>query len=225
MPAVYHTTTVRVVALTALRTWLAAQWLNSGLHKLTNPAWTDGSGRGLLSFWNSALTPNTHGGSAITYDWYRGFLQMLVDAHAETWFARLIAGGETAVGLGLVLGALVPMAALGGMTMNMSYMLAGSASINPVLALAAGVLIVGRSSSGRLGFDGLVFRLRLDGASRKAHHMSLRIGKDRKRETEAGDLGGRHQRFPTQTLGFGEVRGRIVDFDVEGDRAWATILG
>jgi thiosulfate dehydrogenase [quinone] large subunit len=142
-------------SLTALRVWLALQWLKSGLSKLTNPAWTDGTGRGLLSFWNTALAPNAHGGSAITYDWYRSFLQFLVDSHAETWFSRLIASGESAVGLGLLVGALVPMAALGGLTMNMSYMLAGSASVNPVLALAAGILLVGRGASGVIGVDGL----------------------------------------------------------------------
>jgi thiosulfate dehydrogenase [quinone] large subunit len=144
------------IGLTALRTWLALQWLNSGLHKLTSPAWTDGSGSGLLSFWKTALAPNAHGGSAITYDWYRNFLQLLMDSHAETWFSKLIASGETAVGLGLLVGALVPMAALGGLTMNMSYMLAGSASVNPVLALCSGILLVGRASSGVIGFDGLV---------------------------------------------------------------------
>jgi thiosulfate dehydrogenase [quinone] large subunit len=143
-------------ALTALRIWLALQWLKSGLSKITNPAWTDGTGRGLTSFWNNALAPNAHGGSAITYDWYRGFLQLLVDSHAETWFSKLIASGETAVGLGLLVGALVPMAALGGLTMNMSYMLAGSAGVNPILALAAGIVLVGRSSSGLIGFDGML---------------------------------------------------------------------
>jgi thiosulfate dehydrogenase [quinone] large subunit len=150
---------IAALGLTVLRTWLALQWLNSGVNKLMNPAWTDGTGRGLLSFWNSALAPNAHGGSAITYDWYRGFLQLLVDSHAETWFSKLIASGETAVGLGLLVGALVPMAALGGLTMNMSYMLAGSASVNPILALAAGVLLVGRSRSSVIGFDGLALWL------------------------------------------------------------------
>jgi thiosulfate dehydrogenase [quinone] large subunit len=143
-------------SLTALRVWLALQWLRSGLGKITNPAWTDGTGRGLLSFWTTALAPTAHGGSAITYDWYRSFLQFLVDSHAETWFARLIASGETAVGLGLLVGAVVPMAAVGGLTMNMSYMLAGSASINPVLALGAGILLVGRGRASAIGFDGLV---------------------------------------------------------------------
>jgi thiosulfate dehydrogenase [quinone] large subunit len=147
---------VFAAALTALRVWLALQWLKSGLGKITNPAWTDGTGRGLLSFWNNALAPNAHGGSAITYDWYRGFLQLLVDSHAETWFARLIASGETAVGLGLLVGALVPMAALGGLTMNMSYMLAGSASVNPVLALAAGIVLVAGDHASVIGLDGLV---------------------------------------------------------------------
>jgi thiosulfate dehydrogenase [quinone] large subunit len=159
-----HLTTAKfylfTVGVTGLRLWLALQWLKSGMAKIANPAWTDGTGRGLLSFWNSALAPTAHGGSAITYDWYRSFLQFLVDSHAETWFARLIASGETAVGLGLLVGALVPMAAFGGLTMNMSYMLAGSASVNPVLALAAGILLVSRDRAGLLGFDGLVGWLR-----------------------------------------------------------------
>lgn len=145
----------RPYAFAALRTWLALQWLNSGLHKLSDPAWMDGSGRGLLAFWKGALGTNAHGGAIITYDWYRGFIQLLVDSHAETWFAKLIAAGETSVGLGLLLGALVPMAALGGLSMNVSYMLAGATSVNPVLALAAGILLVGRSASGAVGFDGV----------------------------------------------------------------------
>jgi thiosulfate dehydrogenase (quinone) large subunit len=141
--------------LTFIRVWLACQWLNAGLHKITDPAWMDGTGRGLAAFWKAALATNAHGGSIITYDWYRAFIQFLVDSHAETWFAKLIAMGESSVGLGLLLGALVPMAALGGLTMNMSYMLAGSAGVNPLLALLAGVVFVGRRYSGVVGFDGL----------------------------------------------------------------------
>jgi thiosulfate dehydrogenase [quinone] large subunit len=145
--------------LTLLRSWLAWQWINSGAHKLADPAWMDGTGRGLLGFWKAALGTNPHGGAVITYDWYRAFIQFLVDVHAETWFAKLIATGESGVGIALLLGALVPLAACGGLTMNMSYMLAGSASSNPVLALAAGVLIVGHRHAGVIGLDGLRARL------------------------------------------------------------------
>jgi thiosulfate dehydrogenase [quinone] large subunit len=137
----FHRSHVITAAMTGLRVWLAAQWLTAGLHKLSDPAWTDGSGRGLLSFWKAALAPNAHGASAITYDWYRAFIQLLVDSHAEeSWFSKLIAGGEASVGVGLLLGTFVPLAALGGLSMNMSYMLAGATSTNPALALAAGIL-------------------------------------------------------------------------------------
>jgi thiosulfate dehydrogenase [quinone] large subunit len=146
-------------SLTLLRTWLAWQWISSGAHKLADPAWMDGTGRGLLGFWKAALGSNPHGGAVITYDWYRAFIQLLVDVHAETWFAKLIATSESGVGIALLLGALVPLAACGGLTMNMSYMLAGSASSNPVLALAAGLLIVGHRHSGVVGLDGLRARL------------------------------------------------------------------
>jgi thiosulfate dehydrogenase [quinone] large subunit len=164
-------------SLTLLRVWLAAQWLNAGLHKVIDPKWMDGSGRGLLSFWSSALAPTAHGGSAITYDWYRAFLQLLVDAHAYTWFAPLIAIGETSVGLGLLVGALVPMAAAGGLTMNMAYLLAGAGSVNPILALSAGVLLFGRRHAGVIGLDGalrLVARTRLAAHSRRLGRLALR---------------------------------------------------
>ena len=44
------------------------------------------------------------GSPAITYDWYRTFLQTLLDNNAYTWFAPLITFGEMAVGLGLLIG-------------------------------------------------------------------------------------------------------------------------
>ena len=50
----------------------------------------------------------------ITFDWYRGFIQLLADNHAEGWFARLIVFGELAVALGLILGTFTGAAAAGG---------------------------------------------------------------------------------------------------------------
>ena len=39
---------------------------------------------------------------AITYDWWRNFLQFLLDNQAYTWFGKAITFGELAVGLGLI---------------------------------------------------------------------------------------------------------------------------
>ena len=68
------------------------------------------------------------GRPAITYDWYRTFIQTLIDNGAESWIGWVIMFGEMAVGIGLILGLLTGFAAFFGAVMNMSFLLAGSAS-------------------------------------------------------------------------------------------------
>src|SRR5487761_1928288 len=93
------------------------------------------------------------GSAPITFDWYRSFLQFLIDNHAQGWFAVLIVIGELAVGVALLVGALVGIAAFFGVVMNMSYLLAGSTSVNPIMfALAIG-LILGWKVAGHYGVD------------------------------------------------------------------------
>ena len=58
-----------------------------------------------------------------------------------TWFAKVIAVGEVLIGLALIVGALVGIAAFFGTLMNFNFQLAGSASTNPVL-FGLGVLLV-----------------------------------------------------------------------------------
>jgi thiosulfate dehydrogenase [quinone] large subunit len=78
----------------------------------------------------------------ITYEWYRDFIQLLLDNGAETWMTYAITFGELAVGIGLIIGMLTGFAAFFGALMNMSFLLAGSASTNPVLfTLAVGVML------------------------------------------------------------------------------------
>ena len=114
--------------------------------------WTDG-GSALLGYWKGAVAIPQTGRPSITFEWYRSFLQILIDNHAQGWFGWLIALGETAVGLGILLGALVGIAAFFGATMNMSYMLAGSASTNPILfALTVGLMLAWRVA-GYYGID------------------------------------------------------------------------
>ena len=95
----------------------------------------------------------TTGHAAITFEWYRTFLQFLIDNHAQTWFAYVIAFGEMAVGIGLLLGALTGIAAFFGATMNMSFLLAGSASVNPIMFAFAIGLILAWKVAGYYGVD------------------------------------------------------------------------
>src|SRR5207253_3516224 len=94
-----------------------------------------------------------NGKAVITYDWYRNFIQFLVDSNSAGWFSYVIVGGELAVGIGLILGAFVGVAAFGGLLMNMAFMLAGTTSTNPVLAVLGIVLILAWKNAGYVGLD------------------------------------------------------------------------
>jgi thiosulfate dehydrogenase [quinone] large subunit len=65
----------------------------------------------------------------------------------------VVAFGEMFVGIGLVVGALVGVAAFFGALMNMSFLLAGSASTNPVLFTMAIGLMLGWKVAGYYGLD------------------------------------------------------------------------
>lgn len=135
-----------------VRLYLGYEWIDASMHKVTSPAWMD-NGSGLKGFLaNAAAIPAT-GKPAITYDWYRGFIQSLIDSGAYVWMAKLVAVGELLVGVGLIVGAFVGVAAFFGAVMNMNFMLAGAASTNPVLFAIAGLLILAWKTAGYWGVD------------------------------------------------------------------------
>jgi thiosulfate dehydrogenase (quinone) large subunit len=124
-----------------IRIFVGFIWLEAGYHKFSGQGWMDG-GTALQKYWERVVTIPDTGSPSITYDWYRSFIQTLLDNNAYTWFAPLIAVGEMAVGVGLIVGCLTGFAAFFGALMNMSFMLAGSASINPILfTLAIGIML------------------------------------------------------------------------------------
>src|SRR5690349_17420504 len=136
-----------------VRVYVGYDFLIAGWHKFTTPAWMDGSGDGILGFWKGALATTPSGQPVITYDWYRGFIQFLVDTDSAGWFSYVIVFGELAVGLGLILGAFVGLAATGGLLMNMAFLLAGTTSTNPILAILGVVLILAWKNAGYIGLD------------------------------------------------------------------------
>lgn len=135
-----------------IRLFLGFEWAVAGYDKLTGPGWTDG-GSALLGYWKSAVAIPTTGHAAITFEWYRSFLQFLIDHGAQGWFAWLVSVGELAVGIGLLLGILTGIAAFFGATMNMSYLLAGSTSVNPVMFAFTIGLILAWKVAGYYGVD------------------------------------------------------------------------
>ena len=79
--------------------------------------------------------------------------QRPADGQHEAWFAWLITFGEIAIGIALLAGALTGIAAFFGAFMNMSFLLAGSASTNPVLFTMAIGLVLAWRVAGYYGVD------------------------------------------------------------------------
>jgi len=147
----------------AVRLYVGYAWVDAGLHKVSDVAAKTNyiiDGSGILAFWQRiAAVPAPPAKPPITYDWYRGFIQFLIDNHAEVVMGKVIAFGETAVGVGLILGAFVGVAAAAGAFMNLNFMLAGSASTNPVLLLLGILLILAWKTAGYIGLDNILLRL------------------------------------------------------------------
>jgi thiosulfate dehydrogenase [quinone] large subunit len=142
-----------------VRFFVGREWLAAGEHKLRDSAWMDG-GTALVApgdavgYWERVVAiPEPPARPAITYGWFRDFLQYMIDHGWESWFAKLIAIGEFLVGLGLVVGALVGIAAFFGTLMNFNFLLAGTASANPVLFGLGVFLVLGWKVAGFWGLD------------------------------------------------------------------------
>lgn len=140
-----------------LRFFVGREWLASGEQKLRDAGWMDG-GSSLQGYWQNAVAIPAEGRPAITYDWFRTFLQYMLDHEWYTWFGKLIAVGEFLVGVGLIVGALVGIAAFFGSLMNFNFMLAGASSANPVLFALGILLVLGWRVAGYLGLDRVLLR-------------------------------------------------------------------
>ncbi len=133
-----------------LRVYLGYQWLSAVQHKLTDPAWYQ-TGAALKGFWLGALKTDPR--PVIAFDWYRQFIQFMVDSQAYTWFAKFVVAGELLVGVALILGAFTGIAAFVGGFMNWNFMMAGTASTNPLLFALAVMLILAWKTAGYYGLD------------------------------------------------------------------------
>ena len=135
-----------------LRVWLGWQWLEAGWHKVNDPAWMQ-TGLAVKGFWERATLVPEVGRPAVAYDWYRALLQVMLEGGHYTWFAKLVVIGELAVGVALILGLLVGIAAVGGVFMNWHFVMAGAASTNAMLALVGILLILAWRTAGWWGLD------------------------------------------------------------------------
>ena len=134
------------------RIWLGYKWVDAAMHKIDNPAWVE-TGDALKGFWMGAVAIPEQGRPAIAFDWYRNFIQFMLDAEAYTWFGKVVAYGELLIGIALILGLFTGIAALFGGFMNWNFIMAGSASTNGLLFLVAVLLIMAWKIAGYIGLD------------------------------------------------------------------------
>ncbi|HVC81899.1 MAG TPA: hypothetical protein VNL35_15505 [Chloroflexota bacterium] len=140
---------------TVVRLYVGFAWFQAGYAKVIGKEgdWMT-NGTALKGFWGVVPALNHKGANAaLAYNWWYDFLDFMNKHEWYTWFAKVIALGETAVGVALMIGLFVGIAAFFGATMNFSYMLTGVAGVNPLLFLLAFALMAGWKVAGWFGVD------------------------------------------------------------------------
>ena len=134
------------------RVWLGYQWIEAGMHKVTNPGWMS-TGDALKGFWTGAIQIPAEGRPAIAYDWYRSFIEFMLNSGAYVWFAKIVAVSEILIGMALILGIFVGFTAFMAGFMNWNFIMAGSASVNGIFFGIAVFLVLAWKVAGFFGAD------------------------------------------------------------------------
>lgn len=165
-----------------LRLWLGWEWLQAGWGKVfggninpfsgefaltgdANIGWVRsgevvrdgetvmvGIGDSVAGFASGAIAASEGPHPAVAYGWYVNFLEWIRDT-AHPFFGPMVAIGEFVIGILLIIGAFVGIAAFLGAVMNFSFVFAGSAGVNPAMILISGLLILAWRNAGWIGVD------------------------------------------------------------------------
>ena len=129
-----------------VRLYMAWIWVPAGFEKVTSGEWLFSDGAAISGLVGKAIEdPGTP-------SWYVSFLQSVIVPNAGL-FATLVALGELAVGLGLLVGLLTGIAAFFGVLMNANYVLSGVLSSNPVLIVLGALVMLAWRNAGWIGLD------------------------------------------------------------------------
>ncbi len=138
-----------------VRLYVGYEWLIAGMDKVLNPVWFGSGAGGAIKGFVAGALAKTGGAHPDVQMWYASFLKSAVLPNAVSW-SNAIAVGEVLVGVGLIVGAVVGVAAFFGLFMNLNFMLAGTVSINPVLFTLSIFLILAWRVAGYWGLDRFV---------------------------------------------------------------------
>ncbi len=134
--------------LLPIRIFLAVGWLRAFAEKAMDPHWL--TGETLTQFFNAHL----HTG--MPFQVYQNFA-LNVFLPDVGWMAAIVMAGQLLVGLGLLVGLLTPYALLGGMFMNVNFLLSGAPNPSAFYIVLQLVLLMGRAGE-VFGLDQLLRR-------------------------------------------------------------------
>lgn len=140
-----------------IRVYVGWQWLVAGWVKMKNPLWIGPDAGGAIRGFVEGALQKTSGAHPDVSGWYASFLSNVVSPNSQA-FSFIVAYGELLVGLGLILGAFVGIAAFFGIFMNTNYLFAGTVSVNPILLLLQIFLVLAWRVAGWYGLDRFLLR-------------------------------------------------------------------
>lgn len=136
-----------------VRVALGIEWIRGGWEKIGDPGWTAAPvGKAVEGFLNGAIAKSTVGRYPEVPHWFHNLAQDVFLPNAEL-FTYLVAFGELLVGLALLLGALTRVAAFFGVTMNATFLWAGTSSANPQMMLLGLAIVLAGRRAGAYGVD------------------------------------------------------------------------
>lgn len=134
------------------RVYIGYEWLIAGWEKVISPAWTGATaGSAVTGFLTGALQ-KTIGSHPDVSSWYAFFIQHVALPNAAI-FSYLVAFGELAIGVALILGIFTGISAFFGAFLNLNYLFAGTVSMNPIMVFLQLFLILAWRTAGWFGVD------------------------------------------------------------------------
>ena len=135
-----------------VRVYLGYLWIMAGWGKVTSPAWVGAEAGGAVrGYLNNALRLS-QGDNPSVAGWYAWMIENLFLPNA--WLmSHLVAIGEVAVGIALVVGFLTGISAFLGGLMNVNFLFAGTLSSNPLMFVLATWLVLAWRVAGYYGLD------------------------------------------------------------------------
>jgi thiosulfate dehydrogenase [quinone] large subunit len=122
------------IYLVPLRAFIGIGWIRASAEKITDPNWAGGGT--VTEFLNIHLTNDQ-----IAFPFYRDLTTDLFLPHAAT-LAWIVLLGQMMAGLGILTGTLTTAALLGGLFMNVNFVLAGATDPSPFYIVIQALLLV-----------------------------------------------------------------------------------